>query len=63
MASDWNALYRRLENIYTLSGRDIQKAVLQNHANRKATICRRLGVVSEADIIRIANKLGLKRVL
>lgn len=36
------------------------KAVLMNHITRKEYICRKLGVVTEADVARVAAELKQK---
>jgi hypothetical protein len=46
-------------NVYTVTGQERKKAVLVNHSDKKEMICRKLGVVCEADIDRIAKNLGL----
>ena len=52
---NWDDLFSRLNEVYTMYGQNRQKAVLNNHKNKKEMICRKLGVVSESDIVRISK--------
>jgi hypothetical protein len=55
---NWNKLWSNLSDIYSAAGMQRQKAVLDNHIDQKEKICRKLGVVCEADIVRISNKIS-----
>ncbi len=55
---NWNQLWKQLRDVYSLVGRDRDVAVLDNHVDRKEAICRKLGVVSGADVNRIGKKLN-----
>jgi hypothetical protein len=55
----WEKLWKRLRDVYVLAGKDRHVAVLDNHSNRKEAICRKLGVVSDADISRIGRQIGV----
>lgn len=37
-------------------------AVLDNHSDKKESICRRLGVISAADVSRIASELERSKI-
>ncbi len=56
---DWNRLHSNLRDVYASAGAGRMTAVVDNHGDKKETICRRLGVISPADLSRIAA--GLKR--
>jgi hypothetical protein len=55
--ANWNKLWSNLSDIYSVAGMQRQKAILDNHIDQKEKICRKLGVVCEADIVRISNKI------
>jgi hypothetical protein len=50
---NFGALWTRLMTMATKAEDDRMKSTLMNHENQKERICRRLGVVSEADVRRI----------
>lgn len=54
---DWGRLHAALRSTYAAAGASRMVAAVDNHADRKETICRRLGVVSLADVSRIAGSL------
>lgn len=54
---NWSELWNQLRATYILADKHRQVAVLDNFKDNKEVICRRLGVVSGMDIIRISNKL------
>lgn len=56
-APDWEKLHRMLMTVYSMHGLERRAAVLKNFDRRKETICRRLGVVCQADVSRIASTL------
>jgi hypothetical protein len=56
---NWDLLFHRLSEVYIAAGQKRKKSVLDNHTDKKERICRRLGVISEADIVRISNQLGV----
>lgn len=51
--ANFGALWIRLMSIASKVGDDRMKAALMNHENKKERICRRLGVISEADVQRM----------
>lgn len=55
---DWNKLHSSLRNVYSAAGAGRMQAAVENHSDRKELICRRLGVVSSADLSRIASSLA-----
>lgn len=59
--TDWDKLWKRLREVYLVAGQDRQVAVLDNHADRKEEICRKLGVVSDADVGRIGKEVSAFR--
>lgn len=59
--TDWARLYARLEAVLSATGQDRRQAALKNHVDQKELICRKFGVVCEADVDRIAGQLGLAR--
>ncbi len=56
-SSNFQSLWDRLRTVYLSAGKKRQVAVLDNHRNRKELICRKLGVVSDADVNRISASL------
>jgi hypothetical protein len=56
-APNFQMLWKRLRTVYSSSGKNRNVAVLDNHEDRKEFICRRLGVVCDADINRISASL------
>jgi len=56
-APDFRALWARLRTVYHSSGMVRKVAVLDNHKDKKETICKKLGVVCGADIDRISASL------
>jgi hypothetical protein len=54
---NFQALWLRLRTVYSSAGKHRNVAVLDNHKNRKEIICRKFGVVCDADINRIAESL------
>ncbi len=57
-APDWGRLHSSLRNTYAAAGAVRMTAVVDNNSDRKESICRRLGVISDADVSRIAAELG-----
>lgn len=55
---DWGKLHSSLQNVYSAAGAVRMRAAVDNHSDRKELICRRLGVVSLADVSRIAAGLA-----
>ncbi len=53
---DWNKLWSSAKRTYEITGMDRQKAILENFKDQKEEICRVLGIVSEADLVRIRAK-------
>lgn len=53
---DFLALWNVLLGEATKSGDDRLKAVLLNHSSKKEYICRKLGVVSVADLKRVQRR-------
>lgn len=53
------ALWERLMAVAVKTKDDRLKATLMNHEGRKEHICRKLGVVTEADIKRVEAKRHL----
>lgn len=58
--SNWNSLWERLRDLYYIAEKPRYAAVLENFRNSKEHICRKMGVVSHADIARVAAKLAPK---
>jgi hypothetical protein len=58
--SNWNELWKRLRDVYYVAEKPRHVAVLENFKNSKESICRRMGIISDADIARVANKLRPK---
>ena len=58
--SNFSQLWDRLKTEAELSGDDRMVAVLMNHERKKEYICRRLGVISDADVTRVAGKIRAK---
>lgn len=56
-APNFQVLWRRLRTAYLSAGKNRKVAVLDNHENRKELICRKLGVVCDADVNRISASL------
>lgn len=54
---DWGRLHSSLRDTYAAAGAVRMTAVVDNHSEKKESICRRLGVISDADVSRIAEKL------
>jgi hypothetical protein len=54
-------LWDRLKAEAEIAEDERMKAVLMNHEKRKEYICRKLGVVSDADINRISIELKTKK--
>ncbi len=54
---DWGKLHASLGHAYSAAGAVRMKAVVDNQSDKKESICRRLGVVSSADVVRIASGL------
>ncbi len=55
---DWGRLHASLGHAYSAAGATRMKAVVDNHSDRKESICRKLGVVSGADVARISSDLA-----
>jgi len=58
--SNWNELWKRLRDIYYVAEKPRHAAVLENFKNNKESICRRMGIISDADIVRVVAKLRPK---
>jgi hypothetical protein len=56
---EWTRLHSALRDTYSSLGLQRMVAVLDNFADKKEVICRRLGVVCNSDISRIVK--GLKK--
>jgi len=54
---NWNQLFSKLEMVYKLNGKTRDVSVLNNFRNHKENICRKLGVICDADVTRISSKL------
>jgi hypothetical protein len=54
---DFNKLWKRLRTVYETAGKVRNVAVLDNFQHDKESICRRLNVVCDADVNRIADEL------
>jgi len=54
---DWNKLHSSLRDVYVSAGAERMTAVVDNHREKKETICRQLGVISPADVARVAREL------
>lgn len=54
---DWGSLYDGLCTAYRAAGNDRMLAAMENFRDRKETICRKLGVVSDADVARVAARM------
>lgn len=54
---DFRALWDRLVAAASASGDGRMRAALVNNEGRKEWICRRLGVVSDADVARVAASM------
>lgn len=55
--SHWPDLWKKLRDLYCVAEKPRHAAVLENFEGNKENICRRMGVISPADIVRIAAKL------
>jgi hypothetical protein len=58
-ATNWAKMVSMLHAIYSAAGMYRHKAVLHAYGDRHETVCRKLNVVCEADLSRIATKLGV----
>ena len=56
-AVNWTKLWRDLRTSFLLYGKPRQAAVLDNFRESKEKICRRLGVVTPADVSRITQQI------
>lgn len=56
MKPNFQALWTRLAYVAEEVGDPRLRAVLKNHEDRREYICRKLGVVSEADVQRIRDQ-------
>lgn len=59
--ADFPRLWSRLRATYSAAGKTRKVAVLDNFRDRKEHICRRLNVVSESDVNRIAKDLESRK--
>jgi len=59
--SNWNDLWKKLRELYQITERPRNIAVLDNFKDEKESICRKMGVVSPTDIVRMAEKLKAKK--
>ncbi len=57
---NWGKLHSSLSDVYSRAGATRMKAVLESHSERKEIICRRLGVICDADVSRVASSLKPK---
>jgi hypothetical protein len=55
---DWGKLHSALQNVYSAAGAVRMRAAVDSHSDKKELICRRLGVVSMADVSRISAHLA-----
>jgi hypothetical protein len=58
--SSWNELWKKLRELYYIAEKPRHAAVLENFRNNKESICRRMGVISDADVVRVTSKLRPK---
>ena len=58
---NWQSLFGQLRILYKSYGMDRKAAVLDNHDGNKEAICRKLGVICEADIRRIESGMPRNR--
>lgn len=56
-ASDFRALWDKLVAAASASGDTRLLATLTNNEGRKEWICRRLGIVSDADVARVSSSM------
>lgn len=54
---DFRRLWGRLRSVYTEYGEIRKLSVLDNHTGNKSGICKRLGVICDSDVNRIALRL------
>ena len=59
---DWGKLHSALVDVYASAGAKRMKAAVENHSDKKEQICRRLGVVSNADVSRVAAELRRSKI-
>ncbi len=57
---DWGKLHFALQNVYSAAGAVRMRAAVDSHSDRKELICRRLGVVSMADVSRISASISAR---
>lgn len=55
--TDFTALWNRLFHVAESSGDVKLKALLMNHSERREYICRKLGVITEADVNRVHERI------
>ena len=60
MKPNFASLWERLKTVAEMNGDDRLKSMLLNHERRKEYICRKLGVVSDADVNRMARTMAAK---
>lgn len=53
---NWNELWRKLRDVFLSADKPRSVSVLDNFRDSKESICRRMGIVSDADIIRMLHK-------
>jgi hypothetical protein len=58
---DWNSLWRKTAAVYTAAEMPRMRAVLDNFKNDKERILRALGIISEADVLRVKKQLEGKK--
>jgi hypothetical protein len=58
---NFNALWIQFLDMTKKTNNIRLKSVLENHRNRPEYICRKFGVISGADIVRIQNKILTSR--
>jgi hypothetical protein len=54
---NWNELWRKVRDIYSLADKTRSVSVLDNFKNHKENICRRMGIVSDADVARLLSRV------
>lgn len=58
--ANFATLWNKLKTVAEVNHDDGLKATLMNHERRKEYICRKLGVVTDADVNRIADQIAKK---
>jgi len=60
---DWPGLHAKLRVVYSVGSLPRMVAALDNFRDRKESICRRLGVICEADVSRISAGIKKTKIL